>query len=159
MAMRQRPFRIWMTYDRARRRVTFAVVSLFLVASALWGLFAVVNQYFDSRSQTLRPKVVTDRTSTHGARELASSNGIQADKIQQWLTPMGSLYFGDHPPPGSTLVEPTENLGMSGSGAFAASPAETHKDARRDSKHPEEKPKPYDRVSDRDNDGKIKRNP
>jgi hypothetical protein len=52
-----------MTYDRARRRVTFAVVSLFLVASALWGLFAVVNQYFDSRSQTLRPKVVTDRTS------------------------------------------------------------------------------------------------
>jgi hypothetical protein len=159
VAMRRRPYRIWMTYDRARRRVTFAVVSLFLVASAVWGLFAVVNRYFDSRSQTLRPKVVTDRTSTHAARELGSSNGTQADKIQQWLTPMGSLYFGDHPPPGSTLVEPTENLGMSGSGAIAASPAETHKDATRNSKQPEEKPKPYDRVPDRDNNGKIKHNP
>src|SRR5205085_3631371 len=27
------------------------------------------------------------------------------DAIQKWRTPAGSLYFGDHPPPGSTLVE------------------------------------------------------
>jgi hypothetical protein len=28
-----------------------------------------------------------------------------ADGIQKWRTPAGSLYFGDHPPTGSTLVE------------------------------------------------------
>jgi hypothetical protein len=28
-----------------------------------------------------------------------------ADAIQKWRTPSGSLYFGDHPPPGSTLLE------------------------------------------------------
>jgi len=28
-----------------------------------------------------------------------------ADAIQKWRTPGGSFYFGDHPPPGSTLVE------------------------------------------------------
>ena len=27
-----------------------------------------------------------------------------ADAIQSWRTPNGSLYFGDHPPPGSTLL-------------------------------------------------------
>jgi hypothetical protein len=28
-----------------------------------------------------------------------------ADGIQKWRTPSGSLYFGDHPPTGSTLVD------------------------------------------------------
>jgi hypothetical protein len=27
-----------------------------------------------------------------------------ADAIQKWRVPDGSLYFGDHPPPGSTLI-------------------------------------------------------
>jgi hypothetical protein len=130
-----------MKSDRARRPVIFAVLNLFLVASAVWGLFALANHYFDSRSQTLRPKVITDPTSARAAREVTRSNtGTHADKTLQWLTPMGSLYFGDHPPPGSTLVEPTEN------------PAETHKDISRDSKHSEEKTSPSDRVPDRDSD-------
>jgi hypothetical protein len=29
---------------------------------------------------------------------------VSADPIQKWKTPSGQLYFGDHPPPGSTKV-------------------------------------------------------
>lgn len=38
------------------------------------------------------------------------------EPIQQWRTPAGGLYFGDRPPPGSTLVGATGSLGTVGGG-------------------------------------------
>jgi hypothetical protein len=34
----------------------------------------------------------------------ALAAAVSADSIQKWKTPSGQLYFGDHPPPGSTKV-------------------------------------------------------
>jgi hypothetical protein len=35
---------------------------------------------------------------------IACSALVSAEAIQKWRTPDGSLYFGDHPPPGATLL-------------------------------------------------------
>ena len=47
---------------------------------------------------------------------VVGTSAVLAQGIQQWRTPDGKLYFGDFPPPGSTLVGATESLGTSGGG-------------------------------------------
>ena len=36
---------------------------------------------------------------------LGVAGAVHADAIQEWRTPSGTLYFGDHPPAGSILLE------------------------------------------------------
>jgi hypothetical protein len=67
-----------------------------------------------------------------GVALLALVGTAHAESIQQWQTPTGSLYFGDRPPAGSTLVGTTETLGTSGGGDVArAALGRTGKHARR----------------------------
>jgi hypothetical protein len=48
----------------------------------------------------MRTWIVPVAAALFGLAEMAGANGIQ-----KWRTPSGSLYFGDHPPAGSTLVD------------------------------------------------------
>jgi len=53
-----------------------------------------------------------------GLLGLASLAG--ADAIQKWQTPTGGIYFGDHPPSGSTLVETYADTAPAAAAAPAA---------------------------------------
>jgi hypothetical protein len=47
---------------------------------------------------------------------IGAPGGARADGIQKWQTPDGKLFFGDYPPPGSTLLGSTETMGTIGGG-------------------------------------------
>jgi len=52
---------------------------------------------------------------------LVLASAVHAQGIQEWKTPDGKLFFGDRPPPGSTLVGATQSLGTSGGGEVSES--------------------------------------
>jgi hypothetical protein len=53
----------------------------------------------------------------------ALQGAILGEEIQKWQTPGGGLFFGEHPPPGSTLLGTTESMGTIGGGPVNEAPS------------------------------------